>query len=82
MSTIKVDHIRPFANVDTVTFSGDIYCENLSVADFIMSNDRIHHQGNDIDGTKGSWVFQEGENNIFLINKKNGKKYKLVLEEI
>ena len=46
-----------------------------------MSNEGLD-KGNDIDGTKGSWTFQEGEENLYLINNKNGKKYKFNLTEI
>tara|TARA_B100001964_G_scaffold136488_1_gene150647 strand:- start:3955 stop:4338 length:384 start_codon:yes stop_codon:yes gene_type:complete len=60
----------------------DIYCNDISVADLIMSNDRPNKAGNEIDGTKGSWVFQEGDENMYLINRKSGKKYKLTLEEV
>ena len=52
---------------DDVEFE-NITCNDISVSDLIMSNDRPNHEGNDIDGTKGSWVIQEGENDIFVIN--------------
>jgi hypothetical protein len=35
-----------------------------------------------VDGTKGNWTVQEGEQNLFLINNKTGKKYKFAIEEI
>ena len=38
--------------------------------------------GNEIDGTKGSWTIQEGEDDLYLLNRKNGKKYRFKLEEI
>ena len=60
----------------------DIYCDDINTADLIMSNDRADRAGNDVDGTKGSWVIQEGENDIFVINKKTGKQYKLALNEV
>ena len=62
--------------------NGDIYCNDISVADIKMCNDRPGSSGNEIDGTKGSWVFQEGEENMYLINKNSGKRYKLKLEEV
>ena len=37
---------------------------------------------NDVDGTWGSYVIQEGEEELFLINKRSGKKYKFMLEEV
>ena len=60
----------------------DINCNDISTADLIMSNDKPNREGNDVDGTKGSWVIQEGENDIFVINKKTGKQYKLTLTEV
>ena len=38
--------------------------------------------GNDIDGTEGSWTIQEGEDDLFLLNRKNGKKYMFNITEI
>ena len=37
---------------------------------------------NSVDGTWGDWTFQEGENDIFIINNRNGKKYKMNLTEV
>ena len=54
---------------------------NIYTSDFHMSNENLD-KGNDVDGTKGSWTFQEGEENLYLINNKNGKKYKFNLTEI
>ena len=53
---------------------------NLYVADMQMSNEGTG--GNDIDGTEGSWTMQEGEEDLFLINRKTGKKYKFNLTEV
>jgi hypothetical protein len=78
-STITAINI---ADTGNCTFSGDITCENLSTADLIMSNQNPHRDGNEIDGTKGSWVMQEGEENMYLINRKNGKRFKIMLEEV
>jgi hypothetical protein len=65
-----------------LNINGDIYCNDISVADIKMCNDRPGSSGNEIDGTKGSWVFQEGDENMYLINKNSGKRYKLKLEEV
>ena len=51
----------------------------------IFTNDlNLSNEGgkNDIDGTWGSYKIQEGEQDLFLINKRNGKKYKFNLTEI
>ena len=37
---------------------------------------------NDVDGTWGKWTLQEGEDNLFLINRRNGKKYKIDITEV
>jgi hypothetical protein len=61
--------------------SSSFVWRNIYTSDFHMSNEGLD-KGNDIDGTKGSWTFQEGEENLYLINNKNGKKYKFNLTEI
>ena len=33
-------------------------------------------------GTSGSWTIQEGSNDLFLLNRINGKKYKFNLTEV
>ena len=38
--------------------------------------------GNDVDGTQGTWTIQEGANDLFIINRVNGKKYKFNLTEV
>jgi hypothetical protein len=45
-------------------------------------NNETKENGNDIDGTKGNWTIQEGEENLYIINNKSGKKYKFRLDEI
>ena len=37
--------------------------------------------GNDVDGTWGDYTIQEGENDLFLLNRRNGKKFKFMLQE-
>ena len=53
---------------------------NLYTSDLDLSNEA--RGGNDVDGTWGSYTIQEGENDLFLINRRNGKKYKFVLQEV
>jgi hypothetical protein len=38
--------------------------------------------GNDVDGTNGNWTIQEGAENLYIINNKNNKKFKIQLQEI
>ncbi len=53
--------------------------KNVFTQDIDLSN---KGGANDIDGTWGSYLIQEGEDDLFLINRRNGKKYKFMLEEI
>ena len=52
---------------------------NIYTADLQMSNEG---SANDVDGTWGKYTIQEGENDLFLINRRNGKKYKFNLTEV
>ena len=52
---------------------------NIYSADLQLSN---KGGKNDVDGTWGDFTIQEGEHNLFLINKRNGKKYKFNLTEV
>jgi hypothetical protein len=54
---------------------------NLYTNDLHLSNEG-KEGGNEIDGTTGDWTLQEGEENLYIINHKNGKKYKIDLTEI
>jgi len=52
---------------------------NVFTTDLQLSNEGSQ---NDVDGTWGKWTLQEGEDDIFLINRRNGKKYKINLTEV
>src|SRR5210317_2360672 len=52
---------------------------NIYTGDLNLNNEA--KGANDIDGTTGSWTIQEGSSDLFLINRKSGKKYKFKLEE-
>ena len=54
---------------------------DLYIGDLKLSNE-TREEGNDVDGTKGNWTIQEGESDLYIINNKNGKKYKFALEEL
>ena len=56
---------------------------NIYVNDLQLSNESKKDEGgNDVDGTWGNWTLQEGEKNIFMINNRSGKKYKIALQEV
>ena len=53
---------------------------NIYTSDLDLSNEA--RGGNEVDGTWGSYTIQEGENDLYLINRRTGKTFKFVLEEI
>jgi hypothetical protein len=61
--------------------NGNVKCDSTITGDIFMSN-LEHEEGNSVDGTKGSWQIQEGDNDLFLINKLTDKKYKFALTEV
>ena len=52
---------------------------NIYTNDLNLSNEG---SSNDVDGTWGNYTIQEGESDLFLINKRSGKKYKFNLTEV
>ena len=52
---------------------------NLYTGDLQRSNEG---SANEVDGTWGQYTIQEGEEDLFLINRRNGKKYKFNLTEV
>jgi len=51
-------------------YTGDINLNNTKTRD------------NEVDGSRGSWTIQEGSDDLFLLNRLNGKKYKFNLTEV
>jgi hypothetical protein len=74
-------HILPGAN-DTYDLgaSGNVW-RNIYTGDLHLSN-KFKEKGNIVDGTKGNWTLQEGENDIFMINNISGEKFKINLSKI
>jgi hypothetical protein len=54
---------------------------NIYSADLQLSNEG-KEGGNEVDGTTGNWTVQEGDENLFVINRKTGKKFKIDITEI
>ena len=72
-------HFVPYAN-NTYDLGVDgTRWRNVYTNDLNLSNEG---STNSVDGTWGSYTIQEGENDLFLINKRNGKKYKFNLTEV
>ena len=56
---------------------------NIYTQDLQLSNEAKKDKGgNDVDGTWGDWTLQEGEEEIFMINNRTGKKYAMMLREV
>ncbi len=68
------------ASNNTVDFGNSTYrWKNIYTNDLNLSNEG---SSNDVDGTWGSYTIQEGAEDLFLVNKRNGKKYKFALTEV
>jgi hypothetical protein len=72
-------HFRPEANNTYDLGSSSFRWRNIYTNDMNLSNEG---GANDVDGTWGSWTIQEGEDDLFLLNRRNGKKYKFSLQEV
>ena len=54
---------------------------HANMGDINLSNEKSE-KPNEVDGTRGSWTIQEGDENLFVINRNTGKKYKMLLGEV
>jgi hypothetical protein len=62
-------------------FSCELTAKTIGTNDLILNN--LNYEcANYVDGTRGSWLIQEGENDLFIINQISCKKYKFNLIEI
>ncbi len=78
---VKINNTLIPENTNIDLGSNLLSFRNIYTQDFILSNDNSG-QPNSVDGTRGSWIIQEGENDLFIINNKTGKKYKFMLQEV
>ena len=72
-------HIYPDLNNAYDIGTSTYRVRNIYTNDLNLSNEGGK---NDVDGTWGNYTIQEGESDLFLINKRNGKKYKFNLTEV
>ena len=72
-------HVLPSANNTYDLGSSSYRWRNIYTNDLNLSNEG---GANDVDGTWGSYTIQEGHHDLFLINKRTGKKYKFNLTEV
>ena len=77
--TLNSRAIIPTANNSYDLGSSSNRFRNIYTNDLNLSNEG---GANDVDGTYGSYTIQEGAEDLFLINKRSGKKYKFNLTEV
>jgi hypothetical protein len=66
---------------DTYNLGSEYYrWANIYTADLHLKNNESNP--NSIDGTWGNYTIQEGEENLFIVNNRTGKKYKFLIEEV
>ena len=72
-------NVRPDGNGSRNLGTSSYRWANIYTSDLNLSNEG---SSNDVDGTFGSYTIQEGHHDLFLINKRTGKKYKFNLTEV
>ena len=72
-------HLKPGANNTYDCGTSSNRWRNIYTNDLNLSNEG---NVNDVDGTWGNYTIQEGEDELFLLNRRNGKKYKFNLTEV
>ena len=76
---LRTADIIPHTNNSSNLGSSTRRWANIHTNDLNLSNEG---SANDVDGTWGQYTIQEGQDNLFLINRRNGKRYKFLLQEI
>ena len=62
-------------------FACELTAKTLGTNDLLLNN--LNYEcANYVDGTRGSWLIQEGACDLFIINQVSCKKYKFNLIEI
>ena len=78
---IKSDgHVLPGDDNAQDLGSGTARWANVYTGDMHLNN--MNTGGNEVDGSEGHWTMQEGSDDLFLINRNTGKKYKFNLTEV
>ena len=71
--------ITPDSNNARDLGNSSLRFRNIYTNDLNLSNEG---SSNDVDGTWGNYTIQEGAEDLFLINRRNGKKFKFNLMEV
>ncbi len=72
-------HVLPYGNNTHDLGSSSSRWRNIYTNDLNLSN---KGGANSVDGTWGDWTIQEGEDTLYMLNNRNGKKYKMNLTEV
>ena len=82
-SVLYDSHFRSDTNGSYDLGTSSYRWRNIYTSDLDLSNEsRKDEGGNEVDGTWGAYTIQEGEDDLFLINRRSGKKYKFNLTEV
>ena len=81
MTLTSAGHVLPASDDAQDLGSASLQWRNIYTGDLHLSN-MSKSTGNSVDGTKGDWTIQEGENDLFILNNNSGKKYKFNLTEV
>jgi len=73
-------HLVPTADDTYDLGTSSLQWRDIYTGDINLNNTKT--RDNEVDGTRGSWTIQEGDDNLFILNRLNGKKYKFNLTEI
>ena len=76
---LRTADIIPHTNNSSNLGSSTRRWANIHTNDLNLSNEG---NSNEVDGTWGQYTIQEGQDDLFLINRRNGKRYKFLLQEI
>jgi hypothetical protein len=80
LGTNETERMRICSN-GFASFTCELTAKTIGTNDLILNN-LNYESANYVDGTRGSWLIQEGENDLFIINQISCKKYKFNLIEI
>ena len=73
-------HMVPTADDTYDLGSSSLQWRDIYTGDLNLNNTKTRN--NEVDGTSGSWTIQEGKDDLYLLNRLNGKKYKFNLTEV
>ena len=76
---LRTNDIIPLTNNSANLGSNTRRWANVHTNDLNLSNEGSK---NDVDGTWGQYTIQEGQSDLFLINRRSGKRYKFLLQEV